>query len=109
MIGATGAQDPGNGLPNTQGYFGRDWVFVRLTADAVCAEELGRHVVIGPFAYLLTSPNDRKPSFMNDMTKSVIKVGDLVRRSPEARFKAPPNDGKTSSEQMHLGDAWGEV
>jgi hypothetical protein len=46
---------------------------------------------------------------MNDMTKSVIKAGDLDKRSPEARFKAPPNDGKTSSEQMHLGDAWGEV
>jgi hypothetical protein len=46
---------------------------------------------------------------MKDMTKSVIKAGDLDKRSLEARFKAPPNDGKTSSEQMHLGDAWGEV
>jgi hypothetical protein len=81
MIGAAGAQDPGNGLPDPEGDFRSDRIFVRLTADAIRAEELCRHTVIGAFPRLLTSPNDRKPSFMNDMTKSVIKKGDLDKRS----------------------------
>ena len=58
MIGAAGAQHTGDRLSDAEGDLGRDRVFVRLAADAVCSEEFGRHAVIRPFLPLLASPND---------------------------------------------------